>query len=166
MNVRVCPECDEEFRPEIVHCSDCGALLKDRFDDEEVAAVGQPPEAHREPLPLGPGTEGTYVRVFRADRASDVEPLAVLLGQAGIPFHVRGAQMSFELLTRTEDHDSVIRVLGALLGDRRPAEGEFDAEAGYAACPACGFALAERAEECPECGLAIGGEPPGADEER
>jgi hypothetical protein len=166
MHVRVCPECDEEFRPEIVHCSDCGALLEDRFDDEEAAVTGNASAVDYGPLAVGPGTEGTYVRVFRADRAAEVEPLAVLLGRAGIPFHVRGAQLSFELLTRAEDHESVVRVLGDLLTGGPASAGEFDPEAGYATCPACGGTLPERVDECPECGLAMGGgEPPAADEE-
>ncbi|MFI5183952.1 MAG: hypothetical protein ACHQNV_06120 [Vicinamibacteria bacterium] len=159
MHVRVCPECGEEFRPEIVHCSDCGTLLQDRLAEEDATAERVAEFAADLPS-VGPGTEGKYVRIFRADRAADVEPLAVRLGQAQVPFRVRSALMCFDLLTREEDHDRVHRVLGDLLtSGGHPADADFDPEAGYAACPACGCRLAPQAEECTDCGLAVGGEP-------
>ena len=98
--------------------------------------------------------------IFRAERAADLEPLAVRLGEAGLPFRVRSAQQMFDLLTREEDEAKVREALGEMLAHRAPTgiadEPHFDPEGGYAACPACGCRLAPRAEECPECGLAVG----------
>lgn len=156
MHVRVCPECGEEFRPEIVRCSDCGAMLEDRHENEPGA---DPVSAPRDPVG-SEATEGHYVSIFHADRAADLEPLAVRLGEAGLPFRVRSAQQRFDLLTREEDEAKVREALGEILAHRAPTgvadEPHFDPEGGYAACPACGCRLAPRAEECPECGLAVG----------
>ena len=163
MHVRVCPECDEEFRPEIVHCSDCGAMLEDRFEGQDgatvVAAMPGPDAGSHS---ADSGTEGTYVRILRADRAAELEPLAQQLGKAGLPFQVRTAQLSFELLIREEDHDRVRDALGDLLKASSPAADEtpFDPDVGYSVCPACGCRLAPRTEDCTECGLAVGGEEP------
>ena len=33
-HVRVCRECGEEYRPEIVRCADCGGELEDRYEGE------------------------------------------------------------------------------------------------------------------------------------
>jgi DNA-directed RNA polymerase subunit RPC12/RpoP len=167
MLVRVCPECGEEFRPEIVACSDCGATLEDRFDEQDDPAVtaGMPGGADGadggEPS-ADPAAQGTFVRILGADRAADLEPLAQRLGRAGLPFQVRASQLSFELLAREEDHERVREALGDLLKPDLPGSDAqvFDPEAGDLACPACGSQLAPATEECPECGLTVGGEEP------
>jgi hypothetical protein len=161
MNVRVCPECGEEFRPEIVNCSDCGALLEDRFEGEDAAPVGVGGSRQHGGAPPGaPTAPAVFVRIFHADRAAELDPLAEQLGKAGLPFHVRTVQLSFELLIREEDRERVLSLLGDALRPRLPSadEAPFDPEGGYSACPACGCRLAPRTEECPECGLAVGGE--------
>ena len=33
-HVRVCRDCGEEYRPEIVRCADCGGELEDRYEGE------------------------------------------------------------------------------------------------------------------------------------
>ena len=37
-HVRVCRECGEEYRPEIVRCADCGGELEDRYDGQGEAS--------------------------------------------------------------------------------------------------------------------------------
>ena len=32
MRTRYCTNCEEEFRPEILRCSDCGGELEDRYE--------------------------------------------------------------------------------------------------------------------------------------
>lgn len=161
MHVRVCPECGEEFRPEIVHCSDCGALLVDRAAEEDAP----PPMAGGLPgQPFapsgGPPAPVEFARLARADRAAAIEPLAERLGKAGVPFRVRTVGISFELLVAEGDREGALSVLGdAVRPESVPADdAPFDPESGYAACPACGCRLAPRAQECPDCGLAVGGE--------
>jgi ribosomal protein L32 len=154
MHVRVCPECGEEFRPEIARCSDCGAALVDRWEDEN-----EEPLASREAAPAPPAeTEGTYVPVHSSERAADLEPLAKRLGSAGLPFRVKAAVRSFVLLAREEDHDRVAALLADLVGASPPSTDDYDPTSGYRRCPACGHELGAGATECPDCGLGIGGE--------
>ena len=152
MHVRVCPECGEEFRPEIALCSDCGAALEDRWEDESTGPPAPPPPA--------PATdvEGTYVPIHSSERAADLEPLAKRLGSAGVPFRVKAAVRSFVLLAREEDHERVASLLADLVGAASPSADDFDPASGYLRCPACGHALGAGVVECPECGLGIGGE--------
>jgi len=160
VNVRVCPECGEEFRPEIVRCSDCGALLEDRYEGDEAPAAapaaGFP--AVDDGSELDPSSRGGFVRLFHADRAADLEPLARRLGEAGIPFRVRTVQLSFEMLIREGDAEKV----RAALAEAMPAGGwaspqaSPDGDPAEGACPGCGHALAAAAHECPECGLTLG----------
>ena len=153
MHVRVCPECGEEFRPEIARCSDCGAALQDRWEDE---GAGQPSA----PAPVPPAdAEGTYVPIHFGERATDLEPVAMRLGSAGVPFRVKAAVRSFVLLAREEDHDRVASLLADLVvGASPPSTEDYDPASGYRRCPACGHELGAGASECPECGLGIGGE--------
>jgi hypothetical protein len=162
MNVRVCPECGEEFRPEIVHCSDCGALLVDHAAEEVAPSpmAGSPTGQAHSPSDGAPAPVA-FARLVRADRAAAIEPLAERLGKAGVPFRVRTVSLSFELLVAEGDREEALSVLGDAARPENVSvdDAPFDPEGGYAACPACGSRLAPRAQECPECGLAVGGEP-------
>ena len=53
-HVRVCRECGEEYRPEVVRCADCGGELEDRFEGEEEGRRPPGPGA-RQPRPSSPG---------------------------------------------------------------------------------------------------------------
>lgn len=150
MHVRVCPDCGEEFRPEIVTCSDCGATLVDRWEDEGAGA----PEAE---VPEGGGAAeilpnvrvpADYEPVASATTASEIEPLAHRLGQEGIAFAVTGSVHLFTLLVPKADLERAVSLLG---------QAELEPEPGNA-CPACG-ADARGAAECPECGLALAADP-------
>ena len=154
MHVRVCPDCGEEFRPEIARCSDCGAALVDRWEGEEAAPPASPASA---PAPAVE-TEGTYVPIHFSEQAADLEPLAMRLGEAGLPFRVKAAVRSFVLLTREEDHDRVTSLLADLTGASPSSGDDYDQASGYHRCPACGHELGAGASECPECGLGIGGD--------
>jgi ribosomal protein L32 len=158
VHVRVCPECGEEFRPEIAVCSDCGAALQDRWEDEGNADEGDAPIAPPAPV-AAPDADGKYVPIHFSERAADLEPLAQRLGSAGVPFRVKAAVRSFVLLARDEDQDRVASLLADLVGSAPHASTEdFDPASGYRRCPACGQALGAGAVECPECGLGIGSE--------
>jgi len=156
VHVRVCPECGEEFRPEIVLCSDCGATLVDRWDEDEGASSSAAPpptaEPHREEAP------GTYVAIYVSERAADLEPFAERLGMTGLPFQVKAAPGSFALLAREEDRERLAAALGDLLANATLPSAKDEPFAGYARCPACDHELAAGATECPECGLAVGGD--------
>jgi hypothetical protein len=143
MHVRVCPECGEEYRPEIVRCADCGATLEDRhLDDDaplETPGVGPPIEAKDLP-------PGIHRSIYSSERAEGLIPFSDRLAAAGIPFGVRGSFQTFELLVREEDLERALAEVSPLLGTEIAA---------LEACPACQTPLPADADACPECGLAL-----------
>ncbi len=145
MHVRICPECNEEFRPEIVRCSDCGATLVDHWEGEDAPAI----EAPAPPVATAYRVPADYKPVASASVASEIEPLARVLGKAGIAFAVTGAVHRFTLLVPPADVERALDVLGVAPAAATDAP---------TACPACG-ADARNAAECPECGLALAAEP-------
>ena len=148
MHVRVCVDCGEEYRPEIVACADCGGRLEDRdgAGDRPPAPAAEPAEDH------SPEADFTHT-VSRAEKATDLTEHADRLVEAGIPFRLRPARgAGYRLLVTSEDNDRALSLLG-LLADRTPADPDT-----VRPCPACETPVQPGAAECPECGLAVGDE--------
>jgi tRNA(Ile2) C34 agmatinyltransferase TiaS len=141
MQVRVCPECGEEFRADIVSCSDCGATLQDRRDDPDAAGEALPPPP---PVPPPSRVPEDYRPVATASTADEIDPLARRLADAGLAFAVSGAVHRFELLVPADAVERALAVLGVA---------EISVEA-LGTCPACGTKVGG-ADECPECGLSL-----------
>jgi hypothetical protein len=155
MHVRVCVDCGEEYRPEILVCADCGGALEDRFEEENAPARALP-----EPRPVS----GPRRTVYSATDAAEIEPLARLLGEAGIPFEVRGAINAFDLIVQEAELERALLAVRHLLPiEDADTAGAFDPERGYARCPACDADLAPGSVACPECGLVVGAGPDGED---
>ena len=150
MHVRVCVECGEEYRPEIVACADCGGRLEDRHEDEDRTALPAP-EPHDGGLE--PDAEFTE-SILHSEKAIDLTPEADRLVEAGIAFRLRPARTAgYRLLVAAPDRDRALALLG-LLAD----EG---AQGSDGSCPACGTRLPAGVLECPECGLTVGDDPQG-----
>jgi predicted amidophosphoribosyltransferase len=147
-HIRTCPECGEEFRPEIVRCSDCGALLEDRHDDVPPRETTEPPE---------PESEGDYSPVFTAIESEAMRDAAASLAAEGILFRATGSALGFQILVRSEDRAQAITALGGREGavlfepESVPSPGQDGGP-----CPACGAYVAAGAVECPECQLVLG----------
>ncbi|PYQ10573.1 MAG: hypothetical protein DMH00_10690 [Acidobacteria bacterium] len=157
--VRHCPRCDTDYRPEILTCAECGEALQLR---EEEA----PPPAAAEPPP------GDYRSLYFSERIEDLEPLAEELTRRSIPFRIDISgedpvtlipHSRFDLLTREEERERAREALAQLpeaaaleLSDEAAQRG-FDAQRGYARCPACAAELPAAALKCPDCGLALRG---------
>ena len=160
MHTRVCPDCGEEFRPEIVQCSDCGALLRDRLEDD---LTGGGDETGLDADARGTAaTAPVEIRrrsLYSSNRIGEIQPLAERLGSSGTPFWVEPAGDSWTVLVAEADEEHGRAILAEILGISDSPSPAFDPEAGYSACPACGHALLPRAVECPECGLAVGAGP-------
>jgi hypothetical protein len=163
-HVRVCRDCGEEYRPEIVRCADCGGELEDRYPGHDPA-----PASAQDPVPE---TELVGYRVlFMTARATDLVPMANRLREAAIeyrlaeqPGSVKGAPQRYAILVRDGDGQAALAAVTDLVAphenaaDVHAVETRFDAEKGYLQCPACGSASPPGATECPECGLGLGGE--------
>jgi RNA polymerase subunit RPABC4/transcription elongation factor Spt4 len=170
---KVCRRCGEEYRPEIVRCTDCGGELEARYDDghggvmpatslatEHAATAGQPAEASADRHTPGEST------IYSGYAAADVKPLAERLIEVEIPFrfvcHRPTAPRDparFELLVSNDNRAHAFKAVAPLL-DADPealvaVERAFDAEGGYHSCPACGQPLDSGAAKCPACTLAL-----------
>jgi hypothetical protein len=153
--VKVCRDCGEEYRPDVLRCADCGGELEVRYEEERASWAG--------PRKAGPAPDarppGDYQPIAGSGLASELTPLADRLVEAGIPFYLRprpsaageGAS-GYEIRVRQEEREAALREIEALT--ERTAEPAPNGEAPL--CPACGHALAAGAAECPDCGLAIG----------
>jgi hypothetical protein len=168
LHYRVCPECEEEFRPEIVHCSDCGTLLVERWESEdgEVSDTADTP-------PSAPASEPTpdlenFRPLVTQTTARLLVPHAERLKEQDIPFRLSEIVMdaerhvaSYHILVREEDRSRALEAIADLIDPNTDAlllnavEEQFQEGKGYVCCPACGASLPERAAECPECGLAV-----------
>jgi hypothetical protein len=146
MQVRVCRDCGEEFRPDRVVCSDCGGALEDRDDSaREPAAAPEPTGARLSPA------RTDLIALVEGSTVGEIEPFAKRLGETAIPFAVSGAIHQFQLLVAPEDRTRARVALGL---DAAPGD-----DAALTACPACASELAPGVGECPECGLALAAPP-------
>lgn len=166
--VRYCPECDDEFRPDIRTCSDCGGelvLQEEGLGSQAPArldAAGQPEDpsrpSWRTALDSIPFSDLLPIRTFDALR--DLEPAVSAFAGAELPSRVLVQNGRYILLIRPADVAAAQSALQAAnLGP--PAEasthGTFDPDSGrYSNCPACGSVLPEDFDgTCPECGLEL-----------
>lgn len=160
MHVRVCPECDEEYRPDIATCADCGADLVDRAVDEQGRRLAEPIQAEGEPV--------TLVALYSGPAAA-LRPLAEALAAAGVAqrFVPLPGQSGLTLAVAQEDGPRALEALSAFHGrgtelgiSELSATFEAGGDTHEHACPACGAAIPADASECPDCGLEWGGGAP------
>jgi predicted amidophosphoribosyltransferase len=160
MHVRVCPECDEEYRPDIATCADCGADLVDRAVDEQGRPLAEPAQAE--------GVQVALVALYSGPAAA-LRPLAEALASAGIAqrFVPIPGQSGLTLAVAQEDGARAMEALAAFHGRGtelgiRELAATFEAQDSEHehACPACGAAVPAGAVECSDCGLDWGGDEP------
>ncbi len=161
--VRYCPVCDDEFRPEITVCSDCGASLV--LQAEGLGKNGGHPNGQvadadewRTALDALPASSLLPVRTF--DSLADLEPAVAALAELRLPSRVLVQNGRYLLLIRPDTVAEAQTALhaAAVDADDMPDTG-FDATAGrYNSCPACDSRLPEKfSGACPECGLELSG---------
>ena len=163
-HVRVCRECGEEYRPEIVRCADCGGELEDRRPGDEPAPSAAQDKAPEAEL-------AGYRVLFLTGQAKDLVPMAERLREVQIecrlaeqPGAAKGAPPRYAILVRDGDAKAALAAVTDLVAPHEDAadvhavETHFDPEKGYVQCPACGASPPTGATECPECGLGLGGE--------
>ena len=161
--VRYCPTCNDEFRPDITVCSDCGGALV--LQEEGLGARGSslgrpdaPEGAWRTALDAVPVSSLVPARAF--DSLADLEPAVAALADIELPSRVLVQNGRYILLVRPETLPAAHGALHVALVDADDSpDPTFDAKAGrYASCPACNTRLAENfTGACPECGLELTG---------
>jgi predicted amidophosphoribosyltransferase len=146
MHTRYCVACEEEFRPEIVHCSDCGGELEDRWETE---SPGLEPVA-AEPEPSRPQKD--YTAVFHAVDSGSLGRAAARLARADIAFTVTPG---FDLMVLHEDSEAAMEILRGRAGAVSMPAGT-DSAIVEGRCPACDGHVPDGSVECPECQLVVG----------
>lgn len=163
MHVRVCPECDEEYRPDISVCADCGGELVDHFEDEHgrvVTAAGEvlDPAVAQE-------REGILLQPLYSGPPAGIKPLADALVAAEVPMRLvpdPNPARGLVLAVAAEDVARAKATVGPLLRDSEldvvdlSPDDAPEGHVGYSACPACEAPLAPGAVYCPDCGLELG----------
>lgn len=158
--VRICPMCRGEYRPEIVRCASC---------DIDLVAPGHVPHSSDDLPPDLPG-----LVVLRVEAVDWCRRLLDDLAGEGIPARLdlatdpsdcstRSCAIRYAVRVRQQDAARARMVDEARV--RREIPGwDDDDEAGEPAddrCPACGERVATDAESCPACELVL--EPPQPD---
>jgi hypothetical protein len=167
MHVRVCPECDEEYRPDIAVCADCGAELRDRYENDRGEVVGSDGQPVLEPA-VAEEAEAIELAPLFLGAPGDIKPLADALAAEGIPMRLvpaEGGRHGLVLWVAAADAERARAVLApfAVRADELGLTNyallnatEEDA-AGYPTCPACNASLDAGAAFCPDCGLELRG---------
>ena len=162
MHVRYCVNCEQEFRPEIVRCSDCGGPLEDRYEEEGsdgFSAARDGAGAPEVPVPPDADQPPFNQPVFNALNSSDLKDAAERLADAAIPCRATGYRSGFQLFVRSEQLSAARAALQGLVGTITANEGS-ERCVGFAGgvCPACGAEVPAGVLECPGCTLVVGAE--------
>jgi RNA polymerase subunit RPABC4/transcription elongation factor Spt4 len=174
MHVRVCPECDEEYRPDIAVCADCGAELVDRWEDEGGRLVQADPTLASdaaEPEPAEPEPLGIPAKALYSGSAAALRLLADRLVASDVPFQLvpqdlgafrrnEGARLILVVpeteAARALEALAEYRGRGVELGFNEHVVAWGDDPESDPACPACGAHVPADAVSCPDCGLELG----------
>jgi hypothetical protein len=156
--VKVCPECEGEYRLEIERCADCGVPL---VHPEEVAA-----RKARE-LPASPGLMLVQTAPIEWTRA-----LAADLTRKGIRYFIERRRARSEGLLAVYVRRQDLRAAKDLAEERARREAPFEADAwaedeapparprraeepSYKVCPDCGGEYRRDIERCADCGTLL-----------
>jgi hypothetical protein len=154
MHTRYCVDCEQEFRPEIVRCSDCGGDLEDRYEDED----GERPKEADGGEPEVPEPPDDYQPVFDCVDSASLKEAADCLVAAGVPFRASGSSTGFRLLVRKADESAAGVALQGREGTLAVIDDLQPSVSSEGACPACGANVPAGVLECPGCALVVGAE--------
>lgn len=160
-HVRVCRDCGEEYRPEIVACADCGGDLEDVYEDEGAPSPQPAVEEEAEVVDFS-----GHRAVFQGTHATDLVPMAERLKGKDMEFRLveesaPGTQARYSLMVPEASVRGALELLADLLAPHTDSLSvhalETSYESGrYVRCPACGTEQGSGLAECSECGLTLG----------
>lgn len=162
---KYCPECRDEYRPDIEFCAECEIKL---LTGEEMAeATGKRINQSGGLVKLSPNDD--ILTVQQGD-LKDLKGIAAVLEQEHISSILMGEEPGCGkgccgpgayLAVKREDVPEAQRVIqnywdrttGFSTYDTSSCEAVVNKDAGEAVCPACGFQFQTRTDTCPDCGL-------------
>jgi hypothetical protein len=167
--LKYCPQCDDEYMPEIVQCAACGVeLITGRMKIDMLKEQERKRAAAMEEL----SPEDDLVSIRRGP-LGEIKHLGNRLNDAMIATLIAGDENScgkgccpstFYLQVRRQDAMEAMAVLQEEFRqttaledhDTSHVDNIFDTSASEANCPACGYAFPTTSTECPDCGLSLG----------
>ncbi|OGQ97966.1 MAG: hypothetical protein A2521_03220 [Deltaproteobacteria bacterium RIFOXYD12_FULL_57_12] len=168
-DLKYCPQCDDEYLPEIRLCAACGIELIS--GTEKLARV----EARQRRLEsrvveLTPDDELVNIRrgpladIKRLENLFREERIGTLIAADESACGKGCCPTSFFLRVRRQDAREAMELLdwdfrrttGLDGHDVKHANAVYDAATEEAVCPACGHAFSTTTSTCPDCGLCFG----------
>lgn len=168
--VRVCPNCDGEFRPEIELCPDCRRPLSlvERYG-AEIERYGAEVERNgaEEPLALprpDPAEPVVALRMADVFALSFLNGLVERLWEAGVASRIESTDPSgYVLLVGEADHERASQIDLEYYREEVPDAAAVIDPGSTDRCPACGARVGQSATGCPDCGLEFPEDEPTAD---
>jgi len=167
--LKYCPECEDEYMPEIENCAACGvALITGRRmleleEDRQRVLQNRTGKVSANDdlvgLRQGPLQDMRHIEnLLRAERIG-----TLLVGDEN-SCGKNCCATSFVLCVRREDAGDALSILEKEFRrataldhhDTTHADNIFDLTAGSAVCPACGYSFSTSTTTCPDCGLCLG----------
>ncbi|WP_035245007.1 zinc ribbon-containing (seleno)protein DG [Desulfogranum mediterraneum] len=165
--LKYCPRCGEEYRPEISQCAACSLELIQGARLREILAQQARAQGERS-LEIAAGEELVTIRQgpllqIKALQAYLIEhslpSLIAAETQAGCTKGCCGSEVLLQV--RLADLEEVLAVLaqehqrstGLAEFDTTHSGAVYDPTAAEATCPACGSCFSTQSTVCPECGL-------------
>lgn len=164
-----CPDCRDEYRADIERCGVCGMELVNGKQFMNMNKSNEEKRAARK----GDLTPDDEVVNLQAGPLGDMRHLEDLLKTERIGTMIIGDERNcgkgccpsnFFLQVRKEDAPDAYAIIQAehqrmtAMNDHddEHIDNIFNADAGQATCPACGFSFQTSTSTCPDCGLCFG----------
>jgi len=169
LDLKYCPQCNDEYRAEIERCAACGVVLITGAQKIEMEEERRRKLANRR-TELSPDDD---LVALRNGPLAEMRHFAALLEGENIATLLVGDEKScgksccptvYTLLVKREDgmeafniiEEEHKRITGLIHHDHSGADAVFNPETGQACCPACGHTFPTTETTCPDCGLSFG----------
>jgi len=166
LDLKYCPNCNDEYRAEIEKCAVCEVVLITGAQKIEMEEERQKRLQNRT-AELSPDDD---LAALRRGPLTDMRHLANLLAGENIGSLLLGDEKScgqsccpsvYTLLVKREDGMEALNIIeeehkrttGLQDHEHSTADTVFNPEAGEACCPACGHTFSTAGTACPDCGL-------------